>query len=122
MEVKDMDQYVTGAVIKKLREQNDLTQLQFAEKLGVSDKTISKWETGKGYPDITLLEPIANLFKISVTELISGTTINNANVSANMMRSKFYVCPVCGNVMDRDINAAFNLESFYNYTDALVWN
>ena len=94
-----MDQYVTGAVIKKLREKNDLTQMQFAEKLGVSDKSVSKWETGKGYPDITLLEPIANLFKISVTELISGTTINNANVSANMMRSKFYVCPICGNVI-----------------------
>ena len=52
MEVKDMDQYVTGAVIKKLREKNDLTQMQFAEKLGVSDKSVSKWETGKGYPDI----------------------------------------------------------------------
>ena len=49
-----MDQYVTGAVIKKLREKNDLTQMQFAEKLGVSDKSVSKWETGKGYPDITL--------------------------------------------------------------------
>lgn len=56
MEVKDMDQYVTGAVIKKLREKNDLTQLQFATQLGVSDKTVSKWETGKEYPDITLLD------------------------------------------------------------------
>nr|MCR5743942.1 helix-turn-helix domain-containing protein [Lachnospiraceae bacterium] len=64
-----------------------------------SDKTVSKWETGKGYPDITLLEPIAKVFRISVTELISGSTIHNANVSANMMRSKFYVCPVCGNVI-----------------------
>ena len=58
MEVKDMDQYVTVAVIKKLREKNDLTQMQFAEKLGVSDKSVSKWETGKGYPDITLLDYI----------------------------------------------------------------
>ena len=62
-------------------------------------KTISKWETGKGYPDITLLEPIAKAFRISVTELISGNTIRNANVSANMLRSKFYVCPVCGNAI-----------------------
>ncbi len=94
-----MNQYVTGAVIKELREKNKMTQLQLAQKLGVTDKTISKWETGKGYPDITLLEPIADAFRISVTELISGNTIHNANVSANMMRSKFYVCPVCGNVI-----------------------
>lgn len=94
-----MNQYVTGAVIKELREKNKMTQLQLAEKLGVSDKTVSKWETAKGYPDITLLEPIAKAFRISVTELISGNTIHNANVSANMLRSKFYVCPVCGNVI-----------------------
>ena len=96
---KIMNQYVTGTIIKDLREKNRMTQLQLAEKLGVSDKTVSKWETGKGYPDITLLEPIAKAFRISVTELISGNTVHNANVSANMLRSKFYVCPVCGNVM-----------------------
>ena len=94
-----MNQYVTGAVIKELREKNKMTQLQLAEKLGVTDKTISKWETGKGYPDITLLGPIADVFRISITELISGNPIHNANVSANMLRSKFYVCPVCGNVI-----------------------
>ncbi len=94
-----MNQYVTGAAIRELREKNKMTQLQLAEKLGVSDKAISKWETGKGYPDITLLEPIAKAFRISVTELISGNTVHNANVSANMLRSKFYVCPVCGNVI-----------------------
>ena len=99
MEVKNMNQYVTGAVIRELREKNKMTQLQLAERLGVSDKTVSKWETAKGYPDITLLEPIAEVFKISVTELISGNTVHNANVSANMLRSKFYVCPVCGNVI-----------------------
>ena len=99
MEVKNMNQYVTGAVIRELREKNKMTQLQLAERLGVSDKTVSKWETAKGYPDITLLEPIAAVFKISVTELISGNTVHNANVSANMLRSKFYVCPVCGNVI-----------------------
>ena len=64
-----MNQYVTGIVIRELREKSKMTQLQLAEKLGVSDKTISKWETGKGYPDITLLEPIAKAFRISVTEL-----------------------------------------------------
>ena len=94
-----MNQYVTGAVIRELREKHRMTQLQLAEKLRVSDKTVSKWETGKGYPDITLLEPIAKSFGISVTELISGSPVTNANVSANMLRSVFYVCPVCGNVI-----------------------
>ena len=92
-----MNQYVTGAVIKELREKYHLTQTELAEKLNVSDKTVSKWETAKGYPDISLLEPIAKVFGISVTELISGNAVSNVNVSANMMRSKFYVCPVCGN-------------------------
>lgn len=94
-----MNQYVTGTIIKQLREKNKMTQLQLAERLCVSDKAVSKWETGKGYPDISLLEPIADLFKISLTELISGNTVVNENVSANMLRSKFYVCPVCGNAI-----------------------
>ena len=94
-----MNQYVTGAVIKKLREKNNLTQAELAEQLRVSDKTISKWETGKGYPDVSLLEPIAKVFGVSITELISGNAVNNVNVSANMLCSKFYVCPVCGNVI-----------------------
>jgi transcriptional regulator with XRE-family HTH domain len=94
-----MNQYVTGAVIRELREKHKMTQVQLAEKLRVSDKTVSKWETGKGYPDITLLEPIAKAFGVSVTELISGSPVTNANVSANMLRSLFYVCPVCGNVI-----------------------
>lgn len=94
-----MNQYVTGAVIKELREKNRMTQVELAEKLSVSDKTISKWETAKGYPDISLLEPIAKVFGISITELISGNAVSNINISANMMRSKFYVCPVCGNII-----------------------
>lgn len=94
-----MDQYITGAVIRELRERNGLTQAELAERLNVSDKTVSKWETAKGYPDITLLEPIAAVFGVSVTELLSGAAVTNRNVAANMLRSKFYVCPVCGNIL-----------------------
>jgi len=94
-----MNQYVTGSVIRELREKNHLTQAELAEKIAVSDKAVSKWETGKGYPDITLLEPLANVFGISITELISGNAVSNVNVSANMLRSNIYVCPVCGNVI-----------------------
>lgn len=94
-----MNQYITGAVIKKLREKKHFTQAELAEKLCVSDKTVSKWETGKGYPDISLLEPISKVFGVSVTELITGNAVNNENVAANTLRSHFYVCPVCGNVI-----------------------
>lgn len=94
-----MNPYVTGAVIKELREKHRLTQAELAERLCVSDKTISKWETAKGYPDVSLLEPIAKVFGVSITELISGNAVNNINVSANMLRSLFYVCPVCGNIL-----------------------
>lgn len=94
-----MNQYFTGAVIKELREKKHLTQAELAEKLCVSDKSVSKWETGKGYPDISLLELIAEVLGVSVAELISGNAVSNVNVSANMFRSHFYVCPICGNVL-----------------------
>jgi len=94
-----MNQYVTGAMIKELREKKQLTQAELAERLFVSDKTVSKWENGKGYPDISLWEPIAQVFGISIAELVSGKAVSNVNVSANMLRSKFYVCPVCGNAI-----------------------
>ena len=91
-----MDRYLTGATIKGLREKRGMTQAQLASVLSVSDKTVSKWETGAGYPDITMLEPIAKALHASVAELLSGCAVENANVSANMLRSHFYVCPVCG--------------------------
>ena len=94
-----MNQYVTGAVIKKRREEKNLTQLELAEILKVSDKAISKWETGKGYPDITLLEPLAKALDMSMIELLSGNEIVNQNRGFNMLRSKLYVCPICGNVL-----------------------
>ena len=94
-----MDQYVTGEAIRTLREKAGYTQAQLAQKICVSDKTVSKWETGKGYPDISLLEPLAEALKVSITELLSGNLITNNNVSANMLRLKFYVCPVCGNII-----------------------
>lgn len=94
-----MNPYITGAIIRDLREKHHLTQAQLAEKLSVSDKAVSKWETAKGYPDITLLEPIAEVFGVSVAELISGSAIHNLNRSSNLLRALFYVCPVCGNVL-----------------------
>ncbi len=86
-------------MIKRLREAKALTQTQLADILKISDKTVSKWETGRGLPDITLVEPIAEALGVSVIELMSGVNVMNKNRSANMLRSKLYVCPVCGNVI-----------------------
>jgi len=94
-----MEHYVTGAVVKALREGKGLTQKELANELGVSDKAISKWETGKGLPDITLLEPLSAVLGVSVTELLAGELRVNTNRAGNMLRSRFYVCPVCGNVI-----------------------
>ena len=94
-----MDKYVTGAVIRRLRENKKMTQEELAEKIYVSGKAVSKWETGQGFPDVSLLEPLAGALGISVIELLSGQDVRNRNRSANMTRGKFYVCPVCGNVI-----------------------
>lgn len=94
-----MDNYVTGAAIKRLREAKGMTQAELAEILGISDKAVSKWETAKGLPDITLIEPLAKALNVSVLELMSGKYVENRNVSANILRSKFYVCPLCGNII-----------------------
>ena len=94
-----MDKYVTGAVIRKLRENKKMTQEELAQKIFVSSKAVSKWETGQGFPDISLLEPLAQALGISVIELLSGEDIRNLNRSSNIAKSKFYVCPVCGNVI-----------------------
>lgn len=94
-----MDSYVTGAAVKGLREARGLTQAELAARIDVSSKTVSKWETGKGLPDISLLEPLAAVLGVSVMELMSGDAVTNRNRSANMLRSRFYVCPLCGNVI-----------------------
>jgi desulfoferrodoxin (superoxide reductase-like protein)/DNA-binding XRE family transcriptional regulator len=94
-----MDRYVTGAVIRKLRESKQITQKELADSIHVSDKAVSKWETGQGFPDISLLEPLAKALGISVVELLSGEDIRNRNRSFNMLKGKLYVCPVCGNVI-----------------------
>ena len=94
-----MDTYVTGQTIKNLREKKGFTQAELADQLGVSSKAISKWETAKGLPDINLIEPLANALSVSVMELMTGNTVVNKNISSNILRSKFYVCPLCGNII-----------------------
>ena len=94
-----MNTYITGTAIRQLRETRGMTQAELAERLSVSSKTVSKWETAKGLPDITLLKPLAQALGVSLIELMNGEHITNRNVSANLLRGKFYVCPLCGNIL-----------------------
>lgn len=94
-----MNTYITGSTIKKMREKKGITQSQLADMISVSDKAVSRWETGKGFPDITLVEPLASALGISVIELFSGESVFNKNTSGNMIRSSFYICPVCANII-----------------------
>lgn len=94
-----MDHYITGAAIKRLREGKGLTQAELGERIGVSDKAVSKWETAKGLPDISLMEPLSKALGVSVMELLSGNAVCNRNRAGNMLRTNFYVCPICGNVL-----------------------
>lgn len=94
-----MNMYITGATIKSIRESKGMTQAELADILGVTGKAVSKWETAKGFPDISLLQPLATALDTSVIELMNGEQIINQNRSSNMIRTKFYVCPVCGNIV-----------------------
>lgn len=94
-----MSNYITGKIIKELREKKKLTQLELANIINVSDKTISKWETGKGLPDISLLESLSKALGVSIIELLNGEYVINKNKASNMLNSKFYVCPICENVI-----------------------
>ena len=94
-----MSVYLTADTIRRLREERGLTQNNLAKAIGVTDKAVSKWETGRGLPDIALVEPLASALAVSVAELLTGDIRENANRSGNMMRSVFYICPICGNVV-----------------------
>lgn len=94
-----MNQYVTGSMIKQSREAKRMTQAELAAALKVSDKAVSKWETGRSYPDITLIEPLAKALGVSTIELLSGESVTNRNRAFDMKKAKIYVCPICGNVI-----------------------
>lgn len=91
--------YVTGNTIKKLREKSKITQKELAEMIKVSDKTVSKWETNKGLPDVGIIEDLAKALRVSVSELLTSDLKINENISGNMKKVQFYVCPICGNII-----------------------
>lgn len=94
-----MDQIKTGELIRSLRIKNKLTQKQLAEQINVSDKAVSKWETGKGCPDISLLTELAEVFQVDLQAILKGEINQKESETGNMKKLKFYVCPDCGNVI-----------------------
>lgn len=98
-EVRAMNKEETGALLRKLRAERGLSQKQAAETLSVSPQAVSKWETGQGLPDVTLLSALAELYGVSMERLLSGSLSPELPEVGNMKRLKFYVCPGCGNVL-----------------------
>ena len=88
-----------GALLRKLRQETNMTQRELAEVLCVSPQAVSKWETGAGCPDVGLLAALAERFGVSVERLLAGDLEPNESDGGNMKRLKFYVCPDCGNIL-----------------------
>lgn len=102
----DMDQYVKGETLRRLREEKGLSEFDLAEKLGVGFDLIMKWEEDQAYPDISLLKPIAKALDTTVEQILDGVEVVSTNRNTDINESKFYVCPVCGNI----ITSAGNVE------------
>lgn len=94
-----MDNVKIGRLILRLRKENNMTQLQLAEKMGISDKAVSKWERGLGCPDIELITQLAEIFNVDLEKLLSGDIEINCVLGGNLKKICFYVCPVCGNII-----------------------
>lgn len=94
-----MDPVKTGKIIHLLRKEKGLTQKQLAEKMFISDKTVSKWECGAGCPEISLLRQLADILDVEIDALLKGQLDQNDRNGGNMKNLKFYVCPVCGNLL-----------------------
>ena len=88
-----------GALIRKKRTDKNMTQLELSNRLFVSDKTVSKWETGAGIPDTKMLPVIAETLGIDARSLISGSMKTNKYVNGNLKKVRFYMCPVCKNII-----------------------
>lgn len=86
-----MDQGKIGKFISEMRKSKKLTQKNLADKLFISEKTISKWECGKGLPEVSLMLPLCEILGISVNELLSGHKINNDDYKVNAEENLLYI-------------------------------
>lgn len=94
-----MDHNRTGALIRSLRLERGMTQRGLAERMNISDKTVSKWERGLGCPDVSLLPELSRILGVGLEHLLSGALEENDLVGGNMKKLRCYVCPGCGNLI-----------------------
>lgn len=94
-----MDQVKTGMLIRTLRLRHGYTQLGLANAIGVSDKAVSKWERGYGAPDISLLPELSKALAVDMEALLKGDLEEAMKCNDNIKKTRFYICPDCGNLM-----------------------
>lgn len=94
-----MDCEKIGQLILKLRKDKGLTQREVAEKLNISNKTVSKWECGMGCPDVTLWNELSNVLGTDILPLLQGEISQNQPDIGKISEIRFYVCPFCGNIL-----------------------
>ena len=101
-----MDCQKVGNLIRQLRLEQKLTQLQLGEQLEVSDKAVSKWERGLGCPDLSLISRLATLFHVDTESLLAGELKQGLVLGGNMKKIVFYVCPECGNLVTSTVTTS----------------
>jgi len=94
-----MDLIKIGKLLADLRKAKGMTQKQIADRLGILPKTVSKWETGNGFPDISIVSTLSDVLGVSERIILSGDLIKNTQEVGNMKKTKFYVCAQCGSIM-----------------------
>lgn len=87
-----------GSIIRTLRQELRMTQRELADKMNLSDKTISKWERGLGLPDISLIPELSRILGIEIMNLLAGDMTPNNFAGGNMKNTKYFVCPTCQNI------------------------
>ena len=85
-----MDQVKIGKFIAEKRKENNLTQMKLAEMLAVTDRAVSKWETGKSLPDSSIMIELCNILKITVNDLLSGEVVNVENYNKDVDKKVYY--------------------------------
>lgn len=94
-----MDLSKTGKLIKELRREKGLTQKELSQELGISPKTVSKWETGHGFPDIDMISNLSEILGVDISKLLEGKMPEIKPDAGNVKNTKFYVCQKCGNML-----------------------
>lgn len=94
-----MDCSKVGGLISKLRKEKNLTQKNVADLLGITNKTVSKWECGLGCPDVSLWSDLAGILGADIIQLLEGEITLNKPDNGNINKVKLYVCPFCLNVL-----------------------